>query len=70
MEDTALLEPIVVGKHEKSDTGLQSQRDADGGFGLDGDFTILAPFVSKKGHQMLKRLVDTGAGPSKMGLTV
>ena len=50
VEDTAFPEPIVVGKHDIYSTGLTSQRNADEIVGLDEDSTILAPFVSKKGH--------------------
>ena len=67
MEATTFPEPKVVGKHDICATGLSSQRAADGAIGLDEDSTILASFVCKKGHQMLKRLVDTGAGPAIWG---
>ena len=62
VEDPAFAELIVVGKHDICATGLDSQRDSDGAFGLDEDLTILAPFISTKGHLMQKGLVDTGAG--------
>ena len=69
VEDPVFPEPIVVGKHDICATGLNSQRDADGAIGLDEDSTILAPFISRKAHLMLKGLVDTGAGPSIMGIS-
>ena len=59
----------MVGKHDICATGLNSQRDADGAIGLDEDSTILALFLSKKSHLMLKRLVETGAGPFIIGIT-
>ena len=30
---------------------------------------MLAPFVNEKGHRMLKGLIDTGTGPSIIGIT-
>ena len=43
--------------------------DIDGTIGLDEDSTVLIPFASSKGFAMLKGLIDTGAGPSIMGIT-
>ena len=68
--DTAFPEQLVVGKHKISATGFNSQQYADGTIALDEDSTILlAPFLSTKGHQMMKGLVDTGAGRSIKGIT-
>ena len=67
--DTSFPESLVVGRNDLCKQGLRSQMDLDGTIGLDDDSTVLIPFHSSGGYSMLKGLIDTGAGPSIMGIS-
>ena len=69
ISDETFPEPLLIGRADISKRGMKSLMDIDGTIGLDEDSTVLFPFASSKGFAMLKGFIDTGAGPSIMGIS-
>ena len=61
--------PLVIGKNDLVAQGWKGPWDKPGTIGLTVDSTVLVPFASADGSLMLKGLMDTGAGPSIMGIS-
>ena len=59
----------MIGKNDLVAQGWKGPWDKPGTIGLTVDSTVLVPFASADGSLMLKGLMDTGAGPSIMGIS-